>query len=130
MVGTAIGTYPVVFRGPAIWDCARSVVPIWILARELGSDISIATQQRCDGPFHESISLRSTEHNVLSVEKCPLSVIFVQPELSSCSAIEEADWEGDMFTWCISRIGVLAGFCSTALLIGLATSAYSISPSR
>jgi hypothetical protein len=35
-----------------------------------------------------------------------------------------------MFAWCISRIGVLAGFCSTALLIGHATSAYSTSSSR
>jgi hypothetical protein len=35
-----------------------------------------------------------------------------------------------MFTSCIGRIGVLGSFCSTALLIGLATSAYSISSSR
>jgi hypothetical protein len=36
----------------------------------------------------------------------------------------------DMFTRCVGRIGVLAGFCSTALLIGLATSAYRTSLSR
>jgi hypothetical protein len=35
-----------------------------------------------------------------------------------------------MFTWGVTRIGVFAGFCSTALLIGLATSASSTSSSR
>jgi hypothetical protein len=35
-----------------------------------------------------------------------------------------------MFTSCIGRIGVFAGSCSTALLIDLATAAYSTSSSR